>query len=252
MTGDTTRDERAGLSDGGDGERFARRPFQFTLRTLFLFTTLVAVYCSITCSVGYEEATGVMLALLLALIAVRWRGRGIFTAIRVLLALAAIGIFWMVAVDRSWVREVCSDCLLDRDILQYRLFRMPVHEEVVGEHSIDNCRIALDLGMPCQHRFQRVLMTRYWGLFLPADPSFRGTVRLAGNEWYDDCMAEIVRAKGRETPGLAEEFHQKVIVEHDWNYSWAFFDDVIRRKESGNQRQTQTTLPETPSVSPPQ
>jgi hypothetical protein len=84
---------------------------------------------------------------------------------------------------------------------------------------------------------------------LPVDPCFRGKFRLAGNEWYDDCVAEIVRAKGRETPGLAEEFRQKVIVKHEWNYSRALFVDVSRRKESGNQPQSQDA-PLTPRRSP--
>jgi hypothetical protein len=215
-----------------------RRRLQFSLRSLFVFTTVVACFFSIAYSVGYEEATGILIALTLIVPAVRWRRRGLVLIVRAMMALLGIGVLWMVAVDRSWVRELCPDCELDRDILQYRVLRIPIHEEIVAEHLTATCRIATDLGIPCQHCFQRVLMTRYWGLFFPAHPCFCGTVRLTSTEWYDDGMAEIVRARGQESPGLAEEFRRRVLVEHDDKYAYTFFVDLKRRKASSSQPQT--------------
>jgi hypothetical protein len=216
------------------------RPYlQFSLRSLFILTGVVAGFFSIACSVGYEEACGTLIAAILIACAARWRRSGLFLIVRMTIAVLGIGLLWMVAVDRSWIREVCPDCWLDRDILQYRVFRIPVHEEVTGEYSTDLCRIGIDLGAPCRHHFHRELMTRYWGMLYPAHPCSRGTVRLTAGEWYDERMAEIVRAEGRESPGLAEEFHRRVFVEHDIDYSWTFFAELTRRKAGGAQAQGQ-------------
>lgn len=223
-----------------------RPHLQFSLRSLFIFTGVVAGFFSVACSVGYEEASGILIALILIVCAVRWRRAGLFLVVRVLIALLGIGLLWMMAVDRSWVREICPDCRLDRDILQYRLFRIPIHERILREYSTPACRIAADLGAPCSHHFERWLMTRYWGLFFPAHPCFCGTVRLTDGEWYDDRMAEIVRSKGQASPGLAEEFHRKVILEQDSNYLQTFFADLDQLKASSKQPKPDNVPPGSP------
>ncbi len=200
---------------------------------MFIVTGLVACFFSVACSVGYEEAWGILIALALLFWAIRCRRSGLFLAIRIPVALLGLGLLWMMAVDRSWIREVCVDCDLDRDVGQYRVFRIPIYERVLHQYNTEYCRIAEDLGMPCSHRFQRWQMTRWWGLFYPARPSFCGTLRLSGGpDFYDEDMAKIVRAKARASPGLAEEFHRKAILERDSAYRRAFLQDLIRLKAS--------------------
>jgi hypothetical protein len=215
-----------------------------SLRGLLVITGIVAGLFVIAYSIGYEEALGILLTLVLFTWAVRCRRRGVFLPLRYLAAVLGIGTLWMVAVDRSWIREMCPDCYLDRDICQWRLFRIPLHESVLREYDSPINHIATDLGVPCSHQFHREHMSRYWGLFFPAHPCFNGIVRLVGEEWYDKNVSEIVRAKGRTSPGLAQEYHQKAIVEHDHAYRQQFCEELIRLKEHSTTQPKSQIVPD--------
>ena len=43
-----------------------------------------------------------------------------------------------------------------------------------------------------------------------------------------DAAAEIVRAKGKASPGLAEEFRQRVLVAHDHQFLQSFVAEVVK------------------------
>lgn len=211
------------------------RRFQFSLATLFVVTTLVAIYFSIACSAGYIEAIGSVAALLMIAWAIRYRRGGLFLGVRILTILLAIGLVWMVAVDRSHFREVCPDCHFDRDIFRLRVYGISLWERTHEYYYVH--RIGEDLGSPCLHtRLDSGQLTRVWGLILPGWPCFCGTLRLTNDEWYDDRMAEIVRAKGRESPTLGKEFHQRVFVEHDLQYLQDFYTELDRARAEDDQR----------------
>ncbi len=208
---------------------------QFSLRSLLVFTAVVAAYFSMGCSVGFIEASGTLIASLLMMAAWRWRRRGAWGVVRLLLGIAAVAVLWMVAVDWSWFVERCDDCWLDRDILQIRVYRVPV-AETTREYGVLHL-VARDLGVPCSHNHVvRWHKYRFWGLIYPAWPCISGTLRLSGEDWYDDAITEIVRAKAKESPGLAEEFRRRVLVDHDRQYLFAFLAELrkSRMKETSH------------------
>ncbi len=215
-----------------------------SLRGLLVITGIVAGLFVVACSVGYEEALGILLTLVLFTWAVRCRRRGMFLPLRYLAVALGIGTLWMVAVDRSAIYEKCPDCNLDRNICQWRLFRIPLYESIIREHNTSTSRIAADLGEPCAHQFGRAYLSRYWGLFFPAHPNFSGIICLVEDEWYDENVSEIVRAKGRASPGLAQEFHQKAIVEHDHAYRQQFCEELIRLKEHSTTQPKSQIVPD--------
>jgi hypothetical protein len=230
----------------GDEERVAIGKCQWTclrlitmfiarrtnVRTLLVITGIVAGLVVVTFGVGYEEGLGVLLAVVLLAWALRCRRRGMYLSLRYLAAVFSLATIWMVAVDRSAIFETCDDCKLGRFICQWRLFRIPLCESVIRENNTIISRIAADLGEPCAHRFDRMYLSRYWGVFFPAHPNFCGIVSLSGDDnWCDENVAEIVRAKGRASPEMAKEFHQKTIVGHDYAYLRQLCAGLIRPKE---------------------
>ena len=142
------------------------RRFQYSLRAMLVFTTIVAAYFSMGTSIGYVEASGTLISLMLIVVAWRWHRAGAWLFVRGAIAVAAAGILWMVAVDWSWFVEGCEDCWLSRDILQVRVYRMPIYETISEYGAL--YRIANDLGVPCLHEHSRRWHKyRYWGLIYP-------------------------------------------------------------------------------------
>jgi hypothetical protein len=207
-----------------------RKRLRFSLRALLGLTAVVAVFFSIGSSVGYIEATGALVAILLLTYSTKAAGDGrTASAARVL----GIAVLWMTAVDVSWFREECQDCHLDLDMLHFRVYGVSMARIQHAEYGIVICRIAQDLGNPCPHRFERWHMTRYWGMFLPARPHFTGIVRLVGDEppsWYDEETTRILRRRVRASPELAEEFYARVIISHDRDYLRRFIRGLIEER----------------------
>ena len=206
--------------------------FQFSLRALLVFTTIVAVYFSMGSSIGYVEATGTLASLLLLIAAWRWRRARLL--VRVLIGAAAVALLWMAAVDWYWVGEICQDCRRARSFIQIRVYTIPVYEETIREYDTIE-RVAKDLGLTCLHvHSSRTGLWRRWGLVYPLLLPFCGTRSQLEQhtDWYDDAAAEIVRAKGQASPRIVDEFRQRVLVDHDWQYAETFLAEVRRSRSA--------------------
>ena len=128
-------------------------------------------------------------------------------------------VLWFLGIDRSWFVEGCDDCNFTRDVVQYRILGIPIHE-IVREYHPVYARVASDLGAPClhQHHF-RWHKHRWWGLCYCAWPCINGIFYLgADDSWYSAELIEKVKAKGVIYLKLAEEFRQRVLYNHDWDY----------------------------------
>lgn len=213
---------------------------QFSLRSLLALTAIVAAYFCMATTVGYLEASGTAAGLVFLVSALRWHTEGLLRCVRLLIVLGALALLWLVAVDFSWFRDLCEDCWLDRDDLQFRVYHIPIYR-TNRDHGILH-RVAEDLGAPCPHeRSTRTYLLRAWGLAVPQlDPmSGRfvlnanvGTLRLDhGSGWYDETAARIVRAKAESSPGLADEFRQRVFVDHDRQYIRSFLAEIKQSRE---------------------
>lgn len=207
-----------------------REKLRFSLKALLGFTTVAAVFFWIGSRVGYIEAIGLVAAIVLFTCA---KNAGSRKTWRPMARTFGIGILWMTAVDVSWFWEVCQDCRLDREALHCRVYGVSVLRIPLGEYSWIVCRIAEDLGKPCQHQFEREHLTRFWGMFLPARPGFfTGTLRLGDGppEWYDEETSRILRMRAQASPELAEEFHARVIVSRDREYTREFVWGLIEER----------------------
>jgi hypothetical protein len=148
-------------------------------------------------------------------------------------AVAALGLLWFVAVDECGITELCNHCRSERHLRQYRVFAF-VTSETVDEYRTPVSLIAQDLGAPCPHEYERVPVYRMWGLlyYISAGPC--GLFGLAGEDWYDEHAAGIVRSRGQACPELAEEFRRRVLLDHDPEYSSRFIDE-LREAKAGKQ-----------------
>ena len=131
-----------------------RRQLEFRLRSLFVFTTVVGRHFSIAYSVGYEEATGILIGVLLIAIAVRWRRAGMFLIFLASFVCSESGFCgwgrWIAlgsqSVSRLRTRSRCP---------AIPGFHSRFTETIIKEYSMTTSRIAADLEAPCSHRFQR-------------------------------------------------------------------------------------------------
>ena len=145
----------------------------------------------------------------------------------VLLSPVFILAFWFLGLDSSWFVETCPDCGFGRDIMQYRVFTIPIYQQTKDYNTVLQ-KVAADIGAECKHpKLERWHKHRYWGLVICACPCINGTDRLVGgDEWYDDKAKSIVKEMVRTNPPLRDEFAERVLKNHDWKYFRAFCEQV--------------------------
>jgi len=91
---------------------------------------------------------------------------------------AAIVAVWFLGVDSSWFVHDCPDCGYGKDVTQYRLFAIPVHETIRESLTIAQ-HVAIDLGVPCMHKNStKWHKHRWWGLLVCKSPCINGVYRL--------------------------------------------------------------------------
>ena len=142
------------------------------------------------------------------------------------MALCAI---WFLALDKSYFMESCDDCYYQKDILQYRIFSVPFNETTTERHAPIEL-IARDLDKPCPHHsFYRLHKKRFWGLYLCTHPCISGIFALSSHEkpWYQEEIRTKVQQVASVYPKSGEEFLERVIYEHDWNYWNRFKEELL-------------------------
>jgi hypothetical protein len=138
---------------------------------------------------------------------------------RYMFLVLGIGLVWFLGLDKSFFVETCNDCFSSWDIQQYRLFTIPLSEKVNEHKSLISC-VAIDLGVPCQHRhLDRLHKQRWCGLLFCYLPCKSGIVRLSWDEkLYEQKNSDKIKALVSSNPRLPAEFYQRVLVEHDLEY----------------------------------
>lgn len=222
------------------------RPLQFRLGSLFLVTAMVAVCFSVACTAGLMEALGTAAAMAILVAARRCRRGGMFYLDTLLISAPALGLLWLVAVDRSRFLEECDYCRSRSDVTRYRVLGITV-SETRHERPTLRSRVAEDLGAPCPHSYQRRHQHRWWGLVYCARPpirdssirdssikdsSIRETDQRSADQWYSRPIARIVRSIGRQRPELSEEFRRKVLFDHNLQYWRRFVEELEQAKAS--------------------
>lgn len=142
--------------------------------------------------------------------------------------LLGIPAFWFLGVDASSFHEECPDCGYDKQVLQIRLFTLPLYSVPDEQQSLVQ-RVAADLGAPCLHpRYRRLHLQRRWGLCICACPCINGTFRVCGTPThpYTEQVRARLKAASRDNPSLGKEFLEKVVRRHDWEYWHRFCDQM--------------------------
>jgi hypothetical protein len=144
-------------------------------------------------------------------------------------AFMAICATWFLALDKSHFTEGCDDCYYQKDIIQYRIFSVPFHETTTEQHAPVEL-VARDLGKPCPHHsFYSLHKRRLWGLCFCARPCISGIFSMSSDKkpWYQEEIRMKVQQVASVYPKSGEEFLERVIYEHDWNYWKRFREELL-------------------------
>lgn len=159
--------------------------------------------------------------------------RGVGKKKRLLVAVGLLTVFilafWFLCVDLSVFVEFCPTCVYGRDVLQYRVCTIPVHERT-WDHVTLLQRVAEDLGVECRHpELMRWHKYRIWGLCIRTAPCIDGINRLSDGDisWYDDDTRARLREMVRANPSLRDEFTERALKNHDGEY-WRAFVERLR------------------------
>jgi hypothetical protein len=130
---------------------------------------------------------------------------------------------WFLGVDASMFVENSPNCGCGWDIVQLRVFTIPIQQRITKYKSLLQ-KVAADLGVPCVYAgAERWHKCRRSGLCIPAYPRISGIYRLAGGtSWYHDAAVLEVKAMAEADPSLRIEFAERVLKRHDMDY-WALF-----------------------------
>ncbi|MEQ8789049.1 MAG: hypothetical protein RIC55_22240 [Pirellulaceae bacterium] len=206
---------------------------QFSVRLLLFAVVPIAAFFAVARTAGYAVAAGTILALAMFVAAAFWRRRGRVVYLRLAAAVFALAVLWFLAVDWSWFKADCPDCLNHRDVAEYRVFCIPVHTQVV-ERPTRLQLVLKDLGLPCNHTNRgRWHKHRRWGLVLCACPCFDGTWSIDNTGDYTEEMASTVRQVGEENPQLAAELADLAIRKHDYATFWRKINRAIEGESGG-------------------
>lgn len=142
-------------------------------------------------------------------------------------SLVLIAALWFGAVDWSWFVFECHDCGCFKDVLQYRVFEIPVHETILEYPSVTQ-RVGIDLGAPCQHRRSEYWHKhRRWGLCICADPCINGVYRLTTEDaWYSDEVSAKIAALSQSDPQVKTEYSERVLREHQYVFVKTILEKV--------------------------
>lgn len=166
----------------------------------------------------------------------RWHPKAVLLHVRSGIRCGAGALLWIVALDLYWFMEECKDYLRYRDVWQVRVYGIPLYEWS-REYGVLH-KIASDLGSPCAHlNPSRTHAQRMWGLVYPC-PGNPGMRLVGDDDWYDEPLAQVVRAKAQSSPTLPDDFRREILVQHNWQYIRPFLAE-LRQSRAGRTDQPQ-------------
>ena len=212
--------------------RMAMKP-TFTIRALLVLTAIVAACASLIRSSDWVAALGVaiMVALLFGAVQLRRRFRDQASArmLRgVLIGVAAV-IGWFSIVDFSYWYEWCNHCREHRFVREYRVWAIPFYTYHEPNHVDILGRLRVDLGMTCDHQYERHHVLRMWGLIYPARPCTSLTCCFCEDpEYYNERVSRRVRQFAAEDPLAARRLCERIVNNEDYDAMRAFIAAMKR------------------------
>lgn len=143
-----------------------------------------------------------------------------------------VSLLWFGAVDWSWFVEDCPDCGCCSDVVQYRVFSMPVHE-TFHEYPTTARLVSRGLGVECKHSNKaRWHKHRWWGLCVCSDSCINGIYDVQrDSSWYTPEVQSKLKVLARNDPAVQTEFVQRVLIDHDLSFITTVFDRARVRSE---------------------
>jgi hypothetical protein len=209
---------------------------KFTIRTLFFVVTIAAVCSLMVRTSDWLAAMGFGLAALIVSAAAKLRmtihNRRMCHALRCFLFLVASPIAWISIVDGSTWYEWCPNCSDHCFVDELRFCGIPVSSTHYPFHVDDRSRIRSDLGMPCDHVFEREHLVRKWGLLICAKPCIGITCCLASDPKYDDDVATRMQQYANDNPTEAHELYNRIVNEDDFDAMHAFIAKMKKPEQN--------------------
>jgi len=212
---------------------------RFTLRTLFLIVGISAVCAWMMRTSDWLAAMGFGLAALAALVAAKMRPSPrhlrLSRCLRCSLFLAACTLTWFSTVDRSNWYESCPGCRDHRFVTELRVCGLPIDTTHYPFHIDTRSRIRGDLGMPCDHRFEREHIVRLWGLAICARPCMGVTCCVYNDPaYYNVEVARRTRRFAAAHPREARELCARIVNHDDFDAMHAF---IAKMKAGDTERE---------------
>jgi len=145
-----------------------------------------------------------------------------------LLILIGLTLLWFLGVDMVFYNDTCLYCGRHRDVIQYRVLGIPIHESSLGYYAITNS-IASDLGAPCLHNDTMRLPLNHWlGLCVRMLPCLNIDWTLGDDDsWYNDEIKAKVKEKAANNPRMGPEFRENVLRDNNLNYWYRFKQELL-------------------------
>jgi hypothetical protein len=125
---------------------------------------------------------------------------------------------WFCFVDWVWTIDLCPDCSTHKSVQRYRLFRIPIHSNIVSDMVSALAHALEDLGWPCEHTNRREhLKYRRRGLFWNTITVHRHYT-VGSGEAYTQAHTRALKSMQLEDPRMGEKLYRTLIEEHDIMY----------------------------------
>jgi len=148
------------------------------------------------------------------------------TRLIIVACLLGMPVLWFVGVQGLVFFEECPSCYYNKRVTRICVLGFPVYCVEQEQRTVAQL-VAADLGAPCPHvGYKRLFLQRRWGLCFCAYPCRRDPLTVGGTPTYPytEQVRKRVKSAAQENPRLGEEFLQKVIREHNWEYWYSFRD----------------------------
>jgi hypothetical protein len=152
-----------------------------------------------------------------------WKWHSLSASARAAVLACAVTVIWFGSIDLTVVFERCDHCLTPRVVVNVRVLTCVVASvERTRDESLVS-KMASELGMGCPHRFSEWPKRRYMGMVVPVDLASEGQGDWMlgdgeAHEWYGESERQQLRQLSRANPGLADEFRERVLFQHDYRY----------------------------------
>ena len=150
--------------------------------------------------------------------------------------LVASVLFWFVGFTRVVTVEKCLDCGRFRFVDEYRLCGTRLFQRSSESHTLKE-RIALDLGVPCDHQNTgSYIREKRWGGIIAIQRPQYGTITIGETDNYDAEMSKRVEALAKTSQTLPADFRRRVLRQHDQEFYDEVLDQIYPRNTSGKEK----------------